>query len=223
MRSSELAIAHWDKTPLNVSEQERYEIYPWLYEAAEFCHHKGHQVLEIGCGAGADLRQFAKHGAIATGIDITPAHVRLAQERVGDRARVFLARGDAIPFPDESFDYVYSCGVLHHIDQPRQVVEEIFRVLRPHGRFNVIVYASRSLYRLELVLRYGRKWRLYAENSRDPVHIDVYTAHSLRKLFAPAPIRIQKYECYRAPFLQRWFGWFLIVKGGKPNGVSSGT
>src|SRR5436190_7965343 len=144
--SSQLAIDHWNKTPLFISEEERYGIYPWLQEAAEFEHHNGERVLEIGCGTGCDLLQFAKHGARAVGIDITPEHLRLARERVGSRAAVTRAEATSLPFADHSFDYVYSHGVLHHIDRPRLVVDEIFRVLRPGGRFNVHVYALFSYF-----------------------------------------------------------------------------
>jgi 2-polyprenyl-3-methyl-5-hydroxy-6-metoxy-1,4-benzoquinol methylase len=70
MNAAGLAQAHWNKTPLYFSEDELYSTFPWLREAAEFRHHAGEHVLEIGCGSGCDLRQFARHGAIATGVDI---------------------------------------------------------------------------------------------------------------------------------------------------------
>ena len=81
--AAELAQSHWNETPLYLSEQERYSTYPWLCEAAEFKTHGGERVLEIGCGTGADLLQFAKYGAVAVGIDLTAKHVELARERVG--------------------------------------------------------------------------------------------------------------------------------------------
>jgi SAM-dependent methyltransferase len=216
MSSSELAIEHWNKTPLFISEEERYATYPWLYEAAEFRLHEGERVLEIGCGTGCDLLQFAKHGAQAVGVDITPEHLRLARERVGQLAEVREAEATRLPFPDGSFDYVYSHGVLHHIENPRRVVEEIFRVLKPGGRFNVQVYALWSLFTLSRVIKHGGRWRLWFENSRDPVHIDFYTARKLRQLFAPASVTVEKYECRRAPRLAPLVGFFLVAKGSKP-------
>jgi SAM-dependent methyltransferase len=218
LESSELAIAHWNKTPLNTPPDERYAIYPWLRPAAEFDRHRGERVLEIGCGAGADLEQFVLGGAIATGVDVTPAHVQLARERLKGRAEIIQSDATTLPFPDESFDYIYSHGVLHHIETPRKVVEEIFRVLRPGGRFNVMVYARWSFQNLENILRLRSRRNLYVENSRDPVHIDYYSTLSLKRLFAPASLAVEKYECARAPFLQRWLGWFLVAKGIKPGG-----
>src|SRR3989442_3882126 len=83
LTAQELAIEHWNNTPLFLAEEERYSIYPWLYEVAEFRKHRGHSVLEVGCGTGCDLLQFAKHGAHAFGIDVTPDHIRLARQRLG--------------------------------------------------------------------------------------------------------------------------------------------
>lgn len=122
----ELAQAHWDATPLYYSAEERYRIYPWLPEAAEFDKHSGEQLLELGCGTGCDLLQFALHGAIATGVDVTNTHVNRARERLAGRAQVVKSDIHDLPFPDGSFDYMYSHGVLHHCDNPRRVVEEIF-------------------------------------------------------------------------------------------------
>src|SRR5947209_5166772 len=122
--SSQLAQQHWNRTPLFLAEEERYRAYPWLYEAAEFCCHAGHKVLEVGCGSGCDLLQFAKHGANAYGIDITEEHLRLACERVENMAEVRYGDGRQIPFPDNAFDYVYSHGVLHHSDEPQKIASE---------------------------------------------------------------------------------------------------
>ncbi len=213
--ASELAQRHWNETPLYKPESERYTAYPWLYEAAEFREHAWERVLEIGCGTGSDLLQFAKHGADAVGIDITAEHIRLARERVGNLARVLRGSGTNIPFPDQSFDYVYSHGVLHHLDQPRRMVEEIFRVLRPGGRFNVHVYALWSYWPPLLMLKHGRNWKLWIENSREPVHIDLYDGRKLRRLFAPARISIEKFEFKYMRPLERWLGWFLVVRGEK--------
>ena len=205
MDAAELAQAHWNETPLSLSEQERYRIYPWLYEAAGFRRHEGQRVLEIGCGTGCDLLQFAKNGAIATGIDITAEHIRLAKERVHGMAEVIHGDGRAIPFPDCSFDYVYSHGVLHHSDEPEKIVAEIMRVLRPGGRFNIHVYGLFSWFALKGILSHQWRFKRHIENSTAPVHIELYTSNRLRALF-PVFILISRYE----------HGWFLVADGAKP-------
>jgi SAM-dependent methyltransferase len=213
---SRLTIDHWNRTPLYLSEEERYETYPWLYEAAEFRDHPGQDVLEIGCGTGCDLLQFAKHGARAVGIDITSEHLRLARSRVGGMAEILYGDARSLPFRGRSFDYVFSHGVLHHIEEPRKVVGEIFRVLRPGGQFNVHVYARWSYSSFVLMLKHGFAWKLWIENSREPVHIDLYSRRQLCRLFAPVPITIDRFDFSHAQVLGRWIGWFLVAKGSAP-------
>jgi SAM-dependent methyltransferase len=209
----ELAQAHWNETPLYVSREERYGYYPWLHQAAEFDKHRGEHVLEIGCGTGCDLLEFARNGAIATGVDITEAHLRLARQRVAGMAEVLYSDARSLNLPHGSFDYVYSHGVLHHSDQPERIASEILRVLKPGGRFNIHVYALWSVSALEYVVRYGRNWKRRIENSEVPVHIDLYTASRLQKFFN-VPITITKRHC-RVPFMERWAGWYLIATGHK--------
>ncbi len=96
MQSAQLAIDHWNRAPLYLSEEERYSIYPWLYEAAEFSHHSGEPVLEIGCGTGGDLLEFAKNGATAVGVDITPEHLHLGRHRVDDACSTLIFRNSSI-------------------------------------------------------------------------------------------------------------------------------
>jgi ubiquinone/menaquinone biosynthesis C-methylase UbiE len=212
--AAQLAQSHWNETPLFLTEQERYATYPWLYDAAEFKSHPGERVLEVGCGTGSDLLQFAKHGALATGVDLTFTHVELARERVGELAVVHQADARDLPFPDGSFDYVYSHGVLHHCDEPQKVVREMLRVLRPGGRINVHVYALWSYVTLCGVIRHGRTWKRHIENSEAPVYIDLYTDRKLRRLFGPA-IAIRKYQCKPFHFLAPWFGWFSVMTARK--------
>lgn len=213
--AARLAQEHWNATPLYVTEEYRYTLYPWLYKAAEFEGHAGERVLEVGCGTGSDLLQFARHGALATGIDITAKHLELAKQRVGGLATVQYGDACAIPFEDNTFDYVYSHGVIHHMDRPELASREILRVLKPGGRFNVQVYAKWSYFTGWLLLRYQHRWKVHIENSRDPVHIDLYTKRMLRRLFG-FWISIEKHHCWPIRALAPWLGWYLVAKGAKP-------
>jgi hypothetical protein len=66
-------------------------------------------------------------------------------------------------------------------------------------------------------LKYGGDWKRRIENSRDPVHIDLYRARELKELFAPVIIATEKYECRYWPRLEHLAGWFLVAKGAAPH------
>ncbi|HKP10663.1 MAG TPA: methyltransferase domain-containing protein, partial [Blastocatellia bacterium] len=57
-------------------EAYRYEVYaPWMRAALGFDHFRGKRLLEVGCGTGTDLLQFARGGAQVTGLDLTPRSI----------------------------------------------------------------------------------------------------------------------------------------------------
>ena len=126
--------------------------------AADFQSARGLQVLEIGCGLGTDGAQFAEAGADYTGVDLTEAAVELARQRfeLFDLPGKFqTADAENLDFDNESFDLVYSHGVLHHTPETGKAVKEIHRVLRPGGRAVVMLYHRDSYnYRVNIsVLR----------------------------------------------------------------------
>lgn len=111
--------------------------------AADFAGARGLQVLEIGCGLGTDGAQFAEAGADYTGVDLTDAAVDLARRRFelfGLSGKFQTADAENLDFPSESFDLVYSHGVLHHTPETAKAIREIHRVLRPGGRAVVMLY-----------------------------------------------------------------------------------
>lgn len=124
--------------------------------AANFASARGLRVLEIGCGLGTDGAQFAAAGADYTGVDLTDAAVELARKRfeLFDLPGKFqTADAENLDFADESFDLVYSHGVLHHTPETAKAVKEIHRVLRPGGRAVVMLYHRGSYnYRVNISL-----------------------------------------------------------------------
>lgn len=141
-------------------ERYRYEEYaPWMPAVMGFSEFKGARLLEIGCGMGTDLLQFARGGARVTGADLTPRSVEISREhfRLYEMPGDFVVTdGERLPFADESFDVVYSNGVLHHTPGTDVAVGEVHRVLRPGGTAKVMLYHRNSLaYWGVLVLRHG--------------------------------------------------------------------
>jgi ubiquinone/menaquinone biosynthesis C-methylase UbiE len=122
---------------------------PWLPEVVPFDEMCDKRVLEIGFGPGYDTLKFMQARAVYSGIDITPENVARARQHLGFFGYApDLQQGDAesLPFEDNSFDVVYSNGVLHHVPDIQKAFQEVFRVLRPGGEFVVLLYNKRSVF-----------------------------------------------------------------------------
>jgi len=96
---------------------------------------EGRRVLEVGCGAGPLTAWLVEHGAVVTAMDVSPAMLQLARERVGHRATFLLADlAEPLSFlPDTSFDLVVASLVLHYLENWEEPLRELRRVLRPDG------------------------------------------------------------------------------------------
>jgi SAM-dependent methyltransferase len=141
-------------------ERHRYNEYaPWMPEVMGFNEFAGARLLEVGCGMGTDLLQFARGGAKVTGVDLTPRSIEISRQHFavcGESGQFAIADGEHLPFADESFDVVYSNGVLHHTPDTAGAVREIHRVLRRGGQARVMLYHRHSLgYWGQIILRYG--------------------------------------------------------------------
>ncbi len=137
-------------------EAHRYATEWHIPSAADFAGSQGLKVLEIGCGLGTDGAQFARAGADYTGVDLTEAAVSLARRRFelfGLKGNFRTADAEQLDFSDETFDLVYSHGVLHHTPDTARAISEIQRVLRPGGRAIIMLYHRDSYnYRVNISL-----------------------------------------------------------------------
>ncbi len=175
---------------------ERYRLEPYIIPFADFEGSSHLEVLEIGLGLGADHERFAQAGARLSGIDLTPRAINITRQRLALRSLTSDLRvGDAesLPYEDNSFDRVYSWGVIHHSPDTPRAAAEILRVLRPGGEFRVMVYHTWSLVGLMLWIRYGllrgRPWtglqKIYSERLESP-GTKTYTRPDAAALFAGA-------------------------------------
>src|SRR5579863_2420865 len=136
----------------------RYALEPHITDFASFKAERGMKVLEIGVGMGADYLEWLKAGVNATGVDLSPASLekaRLRCELASYKADLQVADAENLPFPDNSFDVVYSYGVLHHSPDTARCIREAWRVLKPGGQARIMIYHHPSLTGLMLWLRYG--------------------------------------------------------------------
>lgn len=227
------------------AERYRYDEYaPWMCEVMGFKHHRNKKLLEVGAGMGTDLAQFAKYGALVTDLDLSSGHLALAQENFTLRGlQGEFHHGDAenMPFADETFDVVYSNGVIHHSPNTAKIVQEMWRILKPGGMVTIMVYAENSLhYWRNLVHDIWWQNSLYHQKSigdilSESVEISqkgakplvkVYTKKRLKKLFKDFEnIKIVQRQMVKAELPTKWIplsiagklaGWNLILKATKP-------
>lgn len=173
----------------------RYAMEPFIHPFARFDEAAGKDVLEIGTGMGADHLEWAKSGPrTLTGVDLTERAVEHTTRRLtlyGFEPSVRTADAERLPFADESFDIVYSWGVLHHTPDTPRAIDEVWRVLRPGGSARVMVYHTQSIVGYLLWTRYallkGKPGRsladIYASHLESP-GTKAYTPEEARRLFA---------------------------------------
>lgn len=127
----------------------RYQTQPFMRDLIDFEQFPGKKLLEIGCGLGTDLLEFAKGGAVVTGVDLTPRSIELVRKRFdlyGYPVDARVADAENLPFEENAFDIVYSFGVLHHTPNTRKAIREVRRVLKPGGKIIIMLYHKRSLH-----------------------------------------------------------------------------
>jgi SAM-dependent methyltransferase len=114
-----------------------------LLRLVDFTAWAGCPVLDVGCGAGVEVVRFARGGAHVTGVDLSEQAVGLTAANLrqqGLAAGLAVADGEALPFPDASFDFVYAHGVIQYAASDTAIVAECYRVLRPGGLVMFQVY-----------------------------------------------------------------------------------
>ncbi len=143
----------------------RYKAEPYIKEFA-FCDSKdfiNKKILEIGVGAGTDFIEFLKRDAVCYGIDATDSAIQKTNNNILTSLKnknyklEYLAKANAekLPFKDNTFDMIYSHGVLHHAKNTMICISEAYRVLKPGGKFKIMVYSNFSATGLMLWLLHG--------------------------------------------------------------------
>ena len=139
----------------------RFDKLRYLPNLVDFNGYRGRDLLEVGCGIGTDLLRFARGGAKVTGVDLAHRSIELAQAnfRIHDdipSASLLVENGEALPFDSETFDVVYTHGVLQYTADPLKMISECHRVLRSGGEAIFMVYNRYSwLYALSKLTGVG--------------------------------------------------------------------
>lgn len=105
---------------------------------------KGKLVLDVGCGMGRFSDVVSRWGGRVVGIDLTTA-VDAANRNLGGRPNVYLAQANVfeLPFAPETFDYIFSIGVLHHTPSTKRAFDQLPKLLKPGGKIAIWVYSTR--------------------------------------------------------------------------------
>jgi SAM-dependent methyltransferase len=106
---------------------------------------RGRTVLDAGCGMGRHARQIAPFADTVVAVDFSNA-INEAARNVADQANVQCVQGDLtrLPVADNTFDFVFSMGVLHHIADTSGTLWGLVRALKPGGRLRLYLYWKRT-------------------------------------------------------------------------------
>jgi ubiquinone/menaquinone biosynthesis C-methylase UbiE len=175
--------------------------FPWIMQRIEEQSQKlrGKKLLEVGCGMGYDSLEFIRRGVRVTAIDLTPNAIEFARrhfEVVGAQAdEVRQGNALALPFEDNTFDAVWSNGVLHATGDTRKAISEVRRVLKPGGRA-IISHFYRKPSWMYLVHRLVRENIEYED--QDPPVNEFYTEAEVEDMFEGFDIEATFREHHRA-------------------------
>lgn len=154
----------WDDRPCNVKhssrevgtreyfnevERKKFTVEPHIIKFTEFSSWEGKKVLEIGCGLATVGANFAFHGADYTGVELSESSLELAKKRfeVFDQKGKFYS-GNAEELstfvPVETYDLIYSFGVIHHSPYPEKIISEIKKYMNKDSVLKIMLYAKDS-------------------------------------------------------------------------------
>jgi len=155
---------YWNNRPCNLNhsklekgsreyfdevESKKHFVEPHILKFADFSNCNNLKVLEIGCGLGTAAVNFIRNGANYTGIELSNESLKLTKQRF----EIYNLSGELYNINAEedisflglnSFDLIYSFGVIHHSPNPEKIVENVYKLLKPNGVFKLMLYAENS-------------------------------------------------------------------------------
>jgi 2-polyprenyl-3-methyl-5-hydroxy-6-metoxy-1,4-benzoquinol methylase len=200
---------YWNNRPCNINhskktlgsleyfnevDKKRYFVEPHILKFADFKNQNNKKVLELGCGIGTDSIRFAQAGAILTAVDLSDKSIEITKQRF--KTYNFLCSlhcgniEELSKFvPVSSYDLIYSFGVIHHTENPNNVLEEIKKYCNKNTTIKIMVYNKYSWKAITFFLLYGYKFlfnyektiQYFAEAQLNCPRAIVYSKKSLKE------------------------------------------
>ena len=224
------------------ADAQRYRQEKYLLSMIKEVAAKSTIVLEVGCGLGADSRQFAKEGVSIFSMDLSFDNVKRTKkgfELLGLKGHFVHADAEHLPFKDDTFDLVYSNGVLHHTPNTKKAVKDIYRVLAGEGRIWVMLYHKGLAYLSIWIIGFltfdlfrMSKDELFSKWYDHTPLSKMYNERNIKELFDQFRLLSFKFVNFggaysrkllsliysfidRVPFLSRRLSSFIIIRGYK--------
>ena len=130
-------------------ESKKHFVEPHILKFADFSNCNNLKVLEIGSGIGTAAVNFIRSGANYTGIELSDESLKLTKQRFN----VYSLSGELYNINAEedisflglnSFDLIYSFGVIHHSPNPEKIIGNVYKLLKPNGVLKLMLYAENS-------------------------------------------------------------------------------
>ena len=166
--------------------------------------HGSGRVLDLACGPGLLASALASRARSLVGVDLTPAMLDRARERLAGAANVEVRLGEAesIPADDDAFDAVVTRLSVHHFREPARVLAEVRRVLAPGGAL-VLADVVASEHEPDAVVHNA------LEQLRDPSHVRMLPGSELRLVVRQAGFDVVSESSWRVD--RRFDEWAAIV------------
>jgi ubiquinone/menaquinone biosynthesis C-methylase UbiE len=218
---------------LDIETQRHRRHGRWIPRLLEFAKHAGETLLGLGHGLGTDWLQYARHGASV--VVCSPSGEQLSLIRRNFELRGLSGRFHhtgfrALPLENASIDVACVSSLLHEVDRPEELVDEVYRVLKPGGKVLAVTFARYDVGFWQDVCFPAQRW-LFGRPERPTVG---FSARRLRRLFARfTEHKVHKRHLRRAevphlwrwlplPLLERMMGRVLVLKAFKPLSAAMG-
>ena len=137
------------KEYFNEVERKKFFVEPHILKFTKFPQWKNKKVLEVGCGLGTVGINFALNGADYTGVELSKESLEIAKKRFevyNQSGRFYLGNAEELSsfVPIETYDLIYSFGVIHHSPHPEKIVSQIKKYMNENSVLKIMLYAKDS-------------------------------------------------------------------------------